>query len=175
MEVLTRCNHKISIIHYTRHAKQTVLYICLSIFSLSRSPLLQHIVHTQTVPTRNVLESVAGRMQKETAQHAGSNNAYYWEELIHVMCKCVVLTCVYVCLCECPSPSVCSICRGQRRPLDPLELELKVMLNCLTWVLGTQPSSPSGARQGLLTLSYHSSRTNLYSLHPSLIRDFSLT
>lgn len=32
---------------------------------------------------------------------------------------------------------------GQERALDPLELQLKVVVGCLMWVLGTKPVSPA--------------------------------
>jgi hypothetical protein len=29
-------------------------------------------------------------------------------------------------------------CRGQKRALDPLELELQMVVSCLVWMLGTK-------------------------------------
>lgn len=39
--------------------------------------------------------------------------------------------------------------RGQKRVLDPLELELRVLANWLMWVLGTEPRSSVRAASAL--------------------------
>lgn len=46
---------------------------------------------------------------------------------------------MYVCLCVCVYVQGSKgACRGQKRALDPLELELQVTVGCLMWVLGTE-------------------------------------
>jgi hypothetical protein len=53
-----------------------------------------------------------------------------------------VCVCVCVCVCYCDSVWVCTqnvvACGGQKRVLDSLELKLQVVVNCLTWVPGTE-------------------------------------
>ena len=40
--------------------------------------------------------------------------------------------CMYACYMQ------AGVCGGQERVLDPLELELQIVVNHLTWVLGTE-------------------------------------
>lgn len=48
---------------------------------------------------------------------------------------------MFVCVCLCTA-SVCthvSVCGGQKKMSDPLEVELHVVVSYLTWVLRTEP------------------------------------
>ncbi|CAO2600289.1 Guanylate-binding protein 1 [Lemmus lemmus] len=52
---------------------------------------------------------------------------------LHLKIACV---CVYMCVCICSCDF--SICRDLKRESDPLELELAVLVNHLTWMLGIE-------------------------------------
>lgn len=56
---------------------------------------------------------------------------------------------MYMCVCFLEHTSVhpCmpSVCGGQKKALDALELELQAIMGCLMWVLGTKPRSPAKA------------------------------
>lgn len=54
------------------------------------------------------------------------------------MCMCVSL---WVCVCLCVHLSKCRLCRGQRRALDPLELEFDSVTE---WGLATDVGSSAG-------------------------------
>lgn len=41
---------------------------------------------------------------------------------------------VYICVCVWVCAHVCSALGGQKEALDPLELELEVIVGCLMWV-----------------------------------------
>lgn len=57
------------------------------------------------------------------------------------MCICM--------LCMCRS-HICGACGGQRKLLDPLEMELQEIVSCLMWVLGTKFGSSLEEQQVLL-------------------------
>lgn len=113
-----------------------------------------------SLPSELLLRTGAVYLSKLLLCYYGKTYITYITWSLSFYKRCLLLF-LFVCTCVCLC-SLCDVCVGgtfsdQKKVLDPLELELQVIVSCLTWALGTK-LGPSGRTASALILTTKSSQ-----------------